>query len=81
MALSIGALILLLGLLFLIYYGFSVAMRRRVGSGNQNLMKCSLCSQEFDRSNLVDRLVGDSKLYYFCEACIESLSREIRRDR
>lgn len=86
MALTIGAILLLVGLIYLIYYGYSVGVRKTVRSGEESLRKCSLCSQKFDRSKLVERQaptasgqVGDSKLFYFCEECVNALHEEFER--
>jgi hypothetical protein len=82
MALTIGAIVFLVGLIFLIYYGYSVGVKKNVKPGEENLQRCSLCARRFSRSELVERQVGDSRVYYFCPACIESLSLEVRgRDR
>jgi hypothetical protein len=77
MALTIGAIVLIVGFIFLIYYGYSVGMRKTPGLGEENRQKCSLCLRSFDRSNLIERQVGDSKLFYFCHECIKSLHEEV----
>ena len=86
MALTIGAVILLIGLMFLIYYGYTVGVRRSVKPGREHLQKCSLCLQTFECSKLIERQasissgrVGDSKLFYFCEECVKNLSEEFER--
>jgi cobalamin biosynthesis protein CobD/CbiB len=76
MALTIGAIVFLVGMVFLVYYGYSVGVKKNVKPGEENLQRCSLCTRKFNRSELVERQVGDSKVYYFCHACIESLSVE-----
>jgi uncharacterized CHY-type Zn-finger protein len=76
MALTIGAIIFLVGLIFLIYYGYSVGVRKSVKPGEENLQRCNLCTKRFNRSDLVERQVGDNKVYYFCHSCIENLSAE-----
>jgi len=82
MALTIGAIALIAALIFLIYYGYSVGIRRGIRPGEENRQKCSLCLQSFDRSNLIERQVSDNKVFYFCESCVESLYTEVQqRDR
>jgi hypothetical protein len=82
MALTIGAIVFLVGLVFLVYYGYSVGVKKNVKPGEENLQRCSLCTRKFNRSELVERQGGDSKVYYFCDSCIESLFAEAqRRDR
>jgi hypothetical protein len=78
MALTIGAIIFIVGLVFLVYYGYSVGIKKNVKPGEEDLLRCSLCTRKFSRSELVERAVGDSKVYYFCHACIESLSSEVQ---
>ena len=81
MALTVGAIILLVGLIFLIYYGYGVSVKKSSKPGEQNLHACSLCQQKFKRSELVERLVGDSKLFYFCEECVNALHEEFERSK
>lgn len=76
-ALTIGAIVLLVGLIYLVYYGYSVGIRRSSNPEEENLLKCSLCLEKFSRSQLIERQVGDSKLFYFCETCIRSLHKEL----
>jgi len=76
-ALTIGAIVLFVGLIFLLYYGYSVGIRRSATAAEKNFLKCSLCLKKFDRSHLVERQVGDNKLFYFCEDCIRSLQKEL----
>jgi hypothetical protein len=77
MALTIGAIVFLFGLAFLVYYGYTVGVRRGANPGDGNLLKCSLCLKKLSRSQLIERQVGDSKLLYFCETCIRSLQKEL----
>lgn len=79
MALTIGAIILLIGLIFLIYYGYSVGVKRTSRPGEEHLVRCTLCQRRFDPSRLVERQVGDSKLYYFCEECVEGLHQATQK--
>jgi hypothetical protein len=77
MALTIGAVVLLVGLIFLVYYGYTIGIKKSTQPGEENLLKCSLCLKRFDRSQLVERQVGDSRLFYFCETCIQSLHQKL----
>ena len=79
MALTVGAIIFLIGLIFLIYYGYSVSVKKSARPGEENLRACSLCQHKFERSQLIERLVGDSRLYYYCEDCVKSLHQEMQR--
>ncbi len=79
MAITIGSILFLLGLLFLIYYGFSLVRKAGINPREENLVNCSLCNNKFDRAMLVERQVDDSRLYYFCPSCIEKLNSELRQ--
>jgi hypothetical protein len=79
MALTIGAIVFLVGLVFLVYYGYSVGVKKNVKPGEENLQRCSLCTRKFSGSELVERQVGDNRVFYFCHSCIESLSAETQR--
>jgi hypothetical protein len=57
MALTIGAIVFLVGLVFLVYYGYSVGVKKNVKPGEENLQRCSLCTRKFNRSELVERVI------------------------
>jgi hypothetical protein len=77
MALTIGGIILLAGLIFLIYYGFGFAGRRSVTARENLTRKCALCKRDFPQAELIERQVGDTQLLYFCKPCIENLWGEV----
>ncbi len=77
MALTIGGIVLLIGFVFLIYYGLTLGVRKSSAPGAEKLVKCTLCQQRFDRTTLIQKQVGDSKLLYFCESCVRSLYGEL----
>ena len=77
MALTFGAIIILVGLILLIYYGYSVGVKKHVKPGEENLQRCSLCLRSFPRDKLIERQVGDSKVLCFCEGCVRDLHKEI----
>jgi len=79
MALTIGGIVLLIGLVFLIYYGLTLGLRKSSRPGAENLLKCTLCQQRFDRTKLIQKQVGDSKLFYFCESCVRNLYGELQK--
>ena len=64
-------------LLAAILYGFGFVMRRPPGEGEVGKETCSLCLKKFEKSELVDREVGDYKLLYFCPQCVESLYSDV----
>ncbi len=67
------AIIFVALLLASIFYGFSIVLRRPLSAGEKLTERCTLCRREFEKSLLVERPVGDARLYYFCSQCISSL--------
>jgi len=41
-----------------------------------NSEQCTICRKYLDKSQLVERQIGDIKVLYFCKFCIEALSAE-----
>ena len=72
-----GAFVLLLVLI--IFYGLGIVFRSPRSDQDLSMEKCSLCSKEFDKSELIEREVGDSRVYYFCGSCIRSLASDLDR--
>ena len=72
----LGLLIVLLFLGFAAY-GFGIIARRPPTSEELSTERCTLCRKQFTKTDLVERAVGDSKVFYFCESCIRSLQSEI----
>lgn len=79
MALTIGAIILLIGLIYLIYYGYSVAVKKTSRPGEEQFVRCTICQGRFDPSTVVEKQLGDSKLYYFCDECVEELHQAMQK--
>ena len=73
------AIVFVILLLASIFYGFSIVLRRPQSSDETSKERCTLCKGHFERSLLVERAVGDSRLYYFCPQCIASLSADSAR--
>jgi hypothetical protein len=69
MTLSILALCFLLLLIAIIFYGYGFIMKSARPSA-ENMEQCTICRVRFYRQQLVEREIGDSKLIYFCKACI-----------
>ena len=71
--LAILFVILLVGAVF---YGFSIVMRRPPSASELNSEPCSLCRNRFNKSQLVERQIGDYKVLYFCRVCITQLKKD-----
>ncbi len=77
-AFAIVFLVLILGA---IYYSYGVIMRKPPSDEELRTEMCSLCRRRFEKSALVERTVGDSRVYYFCHDCIQGLFRELPQTR
>jgi hypothetical protein len=77
MALTVGTIVLLVGLIYLVYYGYSVGIRRSINPREETILKCSLCLKKLNGSQFTERQLGDSKLSHFCETCIRWLRKEL----
>jgi len=66
-------------LVLIIFYGLGIVFRTPRSEQELSMEKCSLCRNEFQKSDLIEREVGDSRVYYFCDSCIRSLASELDR--
>ncbi|HEY4612689.1 MAG TPA: hypothetical protein VII11_06870 [Bacteroidota bacterium] len=71
------AIVFVLMLLGLIFYGFSIVMRRPPTADELRTEKCSLCGERFPKEELAERQIGDYKLNYFCQTCVTGLHEEM----
>lgn len=70
----IGIAVIVLITIVAIFYGYSLILKQgRGGNPNFSKVKCTLCGREYEKENLVERVIGIEKLYYFCGDCIQSL--------
>jgi hypothetical protein len=72
----LGIAVAILFLAFAIY-GFGIVVRRPESPDESPSESCTLCRNRFPKEMLVERAVGDSRLYFFCSSCIQSLSEEL----
>jgi hypothetical protein len=72
-ALAILFVVVLLGS---IAYGFSLVVRRPPTSAELNTERCTLCRRRFDKARLIEREVGDTRVFYFCNECITRLASD-----
>jgi hypothetical protein len=77
MTITILASIFLALILLIAFIGFKVATQQTGPMEDPNTEKCSLCRTRFHRSVLIERQVGDHKLFFFCPACVRSLHEEL----
>ena len=79
MTLSILAVFFLLMLIAIIFYGYGFIMRSTKPVGQKDIERCAICKRQFERQQLVEREIGDSKLIYFCRECIIRLYDDVSK--
>lgn|GEM_PF-737702 len=70
------AIIFVIFLVGIIFYGYSLIMQKPPTKEELHSEKCTLCLVRFPKEQLVERAVGDSKVYYFCGSCIAGLAND-----
>ncbi len=79
MTLSILAVLFLLMLIAIIFYGYGFIMRSTKPLLQNNIEPCAICKRTFQRQQLVEREIGDSKVMYFCKTCILRLYDDVSK--
>ncbi len=77
MAVTISAIIFLVGILSLTLIGIRILRKKSETVSSDHREKCMLCRNAFDQHDLVLREVGDYKLLYFCRSCILKLYADL----
>lgn len=77
MTVTILAVAFLVIMLLVAAFGFKAIIKRGKPPGELHMERCSLCRQQFHKTQLVERQVGDYKLYFFCPSCITSLHNDL----
>jgi len=72
-------IVFLILLLLFVFYGWGLIMRRSGQTDDQEGEKCSLCRGQFPKDTLIEREVGDFKLFYFCIECIKGLANDAKQ--
>lgn len=70
------ALLFICFLIGVIFYGYSLIMRRLPSREELRSERCSICRQTLPKAELVERPVGDHKVLFFCSRCIAGLVRD-----
>lgn len=77
MAISILAVLFLVTILAVAFIGFRAIIRQGKAREDINRERCSICRMQYNRSQLIERQVGDHRLLLFCQSCILSLHNEV----
>lgn len=72
------AILFICFLVGIIFYGYSLIMRRPPSGEELRTERCSVCREKFPKDELVERPIGDYKLLYFCNGCIAGLVEEAK---
>jgi hypothetical protein len=72
----LAALFILMMVLFTIF-GFKYVIRQGRGPQDQRLEVCTLCRKHFDKSQLIERQISESRVLRFCPACVQRLHEEL----
>ena len=74
MTFSIFAVLFIIFILCVAYFGFRFVMNQgNISLDDVNKEKCSICREKFLKEDLLVRQVFDVKVYFFCKNCVESL--------
>lgn len=77
MTVTILALVFLGTILLAAFFGFRTIIRQGKAPEDLNKEKCSVCRMQYNRSQLIERQVGDYRVMYFCQSCIMSMHNEV----
>ncbi len=77
MIVSILALSFIILVAAMAVFGFRFIIKQGRPVDEINKERCSICRTQLHSSQLIERKVGDYRVYYFCPQCIENLHREL----
>ena len=79
MSVTILALVFIILILLVAALGFKMMMKPGTPPGDTPKERCSLCRISYDKSSLIERQVGDTRLFFFCRSCVEQLHNDFMR--
>lgn len=77
MTVTVLAVVFILIMVAIALFGFKAVIRQGKAPGDIHKERCSLCREMFPKEQLVERQVGDYRLFFFCNACIGKLHNEM----
>ena len=77
MTISILAVLFLAVIIAVALVGFRAIIKQGKLAEDGNKEKCSVCRVQYNRSQLIERQVGDHRILYFCQSCLMSLHNEM----
>ena len=79
MAITILASLFMLIIFAIALFGFKAIIRQGKAPADINSEQCSLCRRQYDKSQMIERQVGDYRLFYFCASCITGLHNDLTK--
>jgi hypothetical protein len=76
LAVTVLAITFLILLLFIAVVGFKMIIKQGKSPLELNKERCSICREQFLKTHLVERQIGDYRLLFFCGSCIAKLHTE-----
>ena len=77
MSITILAVVFLSLMLLVTYFGYRFIFRKETSSPETRLERCSICGSESQKSRLIERQSGDTRVYRFCDNCIRNLYQDL----
>ncbi len=74
MTLSVLAVLFLAFMLLITYFGYKTISRRVTSLQTQHKEKCFVCGRQLEKTDLIERTVGDHKIVFFCRDCARALA-------
>ena len=77
MTVTVLAIIFIIIVLLVTAVGFKAVIKQGEKPENYNKERCSICQVQYHKAQLIERQIGDHRLYFFCGTCISSLHNEL----
>jgi beta-lactamase regulating signal transducer with metallopeptidase domain len=78
MTLTVLAVVFLLLILVVVFVGQRFLSQKTESLKATNQEQCAVCRNTYEKSQLVERQIGDYKILYFCKQCIEGLYTDLK---
>jgi hypothetical protein len=76
MTITTLAIVFLLALLLIAVLGQRILSRKTHSMELSSTEQCAICRGSFEKGELIERLIGDYKILYFCRRCIGRLHED-----
>ena len=77
MIVTILASVLILFFILIIFYGRGFLLKPSKEIDFIENEKCEICRNQFDKTKMITREIGDFKLIYFCSDCVKGLEKDL----